>query len=135
MTGEITLRGRVLPIGGLKEKMIAAHRGGIDTLDDPQGEREGPGGDPEAHIKRNLTIIRVEHMDDVLPAALAHGESRRPSCGMGDHALDEIYEVALARCSPSGSCRAPRASTKILEANSREAGDFGNRPVADFQPF
>ena len=70
MTGEITLRGRVLPIGGLKEKMIAAHRGGIDTLLIPK-ENEKDLVEIPANVKRDLQIVLVEHMDEVLPAALA----------------------------------------------------------------
>ncbi|MDJ0850741.1 MAG: endopeptidase La [Myxococcota bacterium] len=93
MTGEITLRGRVLPIGGLKEKMIAAHRGGIDTLIIPK-ENEKDLVEIPAHIKRNLTIIKVDHMDEVLPAALAHS-NLSASLQEGDHSLEEIYEVPL----------------------------------------
>ena len=55
MTGEITLRGRVLPIGGLKEKMIAAHRGGIETILIPK-ENEKDLADIPNNIKRNLEI-------------------------------------------------------------------------------
>ncbi len=92
MTGEITLRGRVLPIGGLKEKMIAALRGGIDTLIIPK-ENEKDLVEIPAHVKRSLTIIQVDHMDEVLPAALAHGDLEA-FLQDGDHSLDEIYEVS-----------------------------------------
>ncbi|MDP7431556.1 MAG: endopeptidase La [Myxococcota bacterium] len=91
MTGEITLRGRVLPIGGLKEKMIAALRGGIDTLIIPK-ENEKDLAEIPAHVKRDLTIISVDHMDGVLPKALAHGDLAA-YLAEGDHRLDEIYEV------------------------------------------
>lgn len=69
MTGEITLRGRVLPIGGLKEKIIAAHRGGITKVLIPM-ENEKDLEDLPRQIKREITIIPVEHMDQVLLHAL-----------------------------------------------------------------
>ena len=90
MTGEITLRGRVLPIGGLKEKMIAAHRGGIDTLIIPR-ENEKDLVDIPANVKRNLHIIEVEHMDEVLRAALALADPLS-FLHSGDHVIDDIYE-------------------------------------------
>jgi len=91
MTGEITLRGRVLPIGGLKEKLIAAHRGGIDTVIIPK-ENEKDLHEIPAHVKRDLSIVLVEHMDEVLARALAHDDPSR-FLHAGDHALAEIYEV------------------------------------------
>jgi ATP-dependent Lon protease len=69
MTGEITLRGRVLPIGGLKEKALAAHRGGIKTILIPK-ENEKDVQDIPAQVLKNLSVVRVEHMDDVLKRAL-----------------------------------------------------------------
>ncbi|MEW6184266.1 MAG: endopeptidase La [Thermodesulfobacteriota bacterium] len=69
MTGEITLRGRVLPIGGLKEKIIAAHRGKIKTVIIPK-ENEKDLKEIPPRILKALEIIPVEHMDDVLKAAL-----------------------------------------------------------------
>ncbi len=98
MTGEITLRGRVLPIGGLKEKLIAAHRGGVDTVLIPK-ENEKDLKDLPAQIKKSLTIIPVEHMDEVLAHALAVSD---PGSFLqaGVHDLDEIYEVPR---SPAGS--------------------------------
>jgi len=93
MTGEITLRGRVLPIGGLKEKMIAAHRGGIDTILIPK-ENEKDLADIPANIKRNLDVISVEHMDEVLLAALAL-ENPDSFFREGDHEVDEIHEIPL----------------------------------------
>jgi len=69
MTGEVTLRGRVLPIGGLKEKLLAALRGGITTVLIPQ-ENEKDLADIPANIKEGLKIIPVAHVDEVLRLAL-----------------------------------------------------------------
>jgi ATP-dependent Lon protease len=69
MTGEITLRGRVLPIGGLKEKLLAALRGGIKTVLIPE-ENAKDLVDVNDSIKRGLDIIPVSHMDEVLARAL-----------------------------------------------------------------
>ncbi|WP_445193245.1 endopeptidase La [Sphingomonas sp. Tas61C01] len=69
MTGEVTLRGRVLPIGGLKEKLLAALRGGIETVLIPQ-ENEKDLAEIPQNIKDGLTIIPVNHVDEVLRLAL-----------------------------------------------------------------
>jgi ATP-dependent Lon protease len=69
MTGEVTLRGRVLPIGGLKEKLLAALRGGIETVLIPK-ENEKDLAEIPANIRDGLTIIPVEHVDEVLRLAL-----------------------------------------------------------------
>lgn len=69
MTGEITLRGRVLPIGGLKEKLLAALRGGIKTVLIPQ-ENEKDLADIPDNVKKGLKIIPAAHVDDVLKEAL-----------------------------------------------------------------
>jgi ATP-dependent Lon protease len=69
MTGEITLRGEVLPIGGLKEKLLAAHRGGIATVVIPE-ENERDLVDIPKNIKQNLEIIPVRWIDEVLQIAL-----------------------------------------------------------------
>ena len=71
MTGEITLRGEVLPIGGLKEKLLAAHRGGIDTVLIPQ-ENEKDLAEIPKNIKDKLKIIPVKWIDEVLEVALQH---------------------------------------------------------------
>jgi ATP-dependent Lon protease len=70
MTGEITLRGKVLPIGGLKEKLLAAHRGGIRTVIIPK-ENEKDLREIPQNIQENLEIIPVEWIDEVLDVALA----------------------------------------------------------------
>jgi ATP-dependent Lon protease len=93
MTGEITLRGRVLPIGGLKEKLIAALRGGVDTVIVPS-ENEKDLKDLPAVIKKNLTIIPVEHMDEVLKNALAvEDPDHFLEEGDGIHEIEDIYIV------------------------------------------
>ena len=69
MTGEITLRGRILPIGGLKEKTVAANRAGISTVLIPQDNVRDLVEIADS-VKKRLTIIPVEHMDEVLKHAL-----------------------------------------------------------------
>ena len=69
MTGEITLRGQVLPIGGLKEKLLAAHRGGIKTVIIPEENARDLKEIPE-NIKQDLTIRTVKWIDEVLAIAL-----------------------------------------------------------------
>ena len=69
MTGEVTLRGRVLPIGGLKEKLLAALRGGITTVLIPAENLKDLAEIP-ANVKEGLEIVPVEHVDEVLARAL-----------------------------------------------------------------
>jgi ATP-dependent Lon protease len=69
MTGEITLRGRVFPIGGLKEKLLAALRGGIKTVLIPKDNEKDLVEIPD-NVKRGLTLIPVSHVDEVLMHAL-----------------------------------------------------------------
>ena len=69
MTGEVTLRGRVLPIGGLKEKLLAALRGGIKTVLIPE-ENEKDLAEIPANVKEGLEIVPVGHVDEVLARAL-----------------------------------------------------------------
>lgn len=73
MTGEITLRGRVLPIGGLKEKSLAAHRAGIKKVLLPKDNERDLRDIPES-VRNDLDFIPVSHMDEVLKYALAAGD-------------------------------------------------------------
>jgi ATP-dependent Lon protease len=70
MTGEVTLRGRVLPIGGLKEKLLAALRGGITTVLIP-ADNEKDLVDIPSSVKEALEIVPVSHVDEVLARAMA----------------------------------------------------------------
>ena len=69
MTGEITLRGRVLPIGGLKEKLLAALRGGIKTVVIPEDNAKDLAEIPD-NLKNSLEILPVSRMDEVIRIAL-----------------------------------------------------------------
>ena len=69
MTGEISLRGRVLPIGGLKEKLLAALRGGLTTVLIPEENAKDLAEIPD-NVKKGLEIIPVQHVDEVLAKAL-----------------------------------------------------------------
>ena len=78
MTGEITLRGEVLPIGGLKEKLLAAHRGGITTVLIPDENTKDLAEIPD-NIKEKLDIRSVKWIDEVLSVALTHMPTALPS--------------------------------------------------------
>ncbi|MFZ3056972.1 MAG: S16 family serine protease, partial [Smithella sp.] len=73
MTGEITLRGRVLPIGGLKEKLLAAHRGNIKMVIIPKDNEKDLAEVPH-NVQKALKIIFVEHIDEVLKIAFLQDE-------------------------------------------------------------
>jgi ATP-dependent Lon protease len=68
MTGEITLRGMILPIGGLNEKLLAAKRQGIKTVLIPEGNAKDI-QEVNPHILKGLNVIPVEHIDQALPHA------------------------------------------------------------------
>jgi ATP-dependent Lon protease len=69
MTGEITLRGQVLPVGGIKEKMLAAHRAGLTTVVLPKRNEADLEEIPE-DVRKQMKFVLVEAMDEVLAAAL-----------------------------------------------------------------
>lgn len=75
MTGEITLRGRVLPIGGLKEKTMAAFRSGIKTVVIP-ADNEKDLEEIDQTVRRSLVFIPAEHMDTVLSATIDFSQRR-----------------------------------------------------------
>jgi len=89
MTGEVTLRGMVLPIGGLKEKLLAALRGGIKTVLIPKDNEKDLADIPD-NVKKGLTIIPVSGLDEVLARRLKEAEARGEVIAIDDHDPDEI---------------------------------------------
>ena len=102
MTGEVTLRGNVLPIGGLKEKLMAAHRGGITTVLIPEENAKDLPEIP-ANVKAGLTIIPVSNVREVLKVALV----RMPESIEWDEAAEEAAAKAALR--PAGEATAQTA--------------------------
>jgi ATP-dependent Lon protease len=91
MTGEITLRGEVLPIGGLKEKLLAAHRGGITTVLIPEENRKDLADIPK-NVKDKLDIRPVKWIDEVLQVALQHYPLPLPQEGAKEEERKEVKE-------------------------------------------
>jgi ATP-dependent Lon protease len=80
MTGEITLRGKVLPIGGLREKTVAAHRGGIKTFILPRRNAKDLSELP-AVVREGMDLIQVDTLDDVLSVALLPADGANVNAG------------------------------------------------------
>ncbi len=98
MTGEITLRGRVLPIGGLKEKLLAAHRGGISTVLVPLENRKDLREVPRRLLKA-MRLVLVEHMDQVLREALVVPDPDAlfgGALGTTEYRAGELHEPSAA---------------------------------------
>ena len=93
MTGEITLRGRVLPIGGLKEKLLAALRGGITTVIIPEENRKDLADIP-ANVTEGLKIVPVRWIDEVLDLALERPLTRTPTGGEQERPLSEAGKTS-----------------------------------------
>jgi ATP-dependent Lon protease len=91
MTGEITLRGEVLPIGGLKEKLLAAHRGGIETVLIPADNEKDLAEIPK-NIKNKLKIVPVRWIDEVIELSLQHVPSPKRSEEATDGERDKSAE-------------------------------------------
>jgi ATP-dependent Lon protease len=91
MTGEVTLRGRVLPIGGLKEKLLAAVRGGIKTVLIPK-DNEKDLAEIAENIKRGIEIVPVSSVDEVIERALVE----KPTAIEWDEEAEEAKAKALA---------------------------------------
>jgi ATP-dependent Lon protease len=98
MTGEITLRGQVLPIGGLKEKILAAHRAGLKTVIIPK-RNENDMDDVPAEVRQQMNFVLADRMEDVLDAAL---EPPRPA-RRGGSRNGRRTAARPARASKSGS--------------------------------
>ena len=133
MTGEITLRGRVLPIGGLKEKILAAHRGGISTVIFPKENAKDLRDIPK-RVLQNLRLVPVAHMDDVLRTALALDDAndflKEPSVAVdwrvpverrGSERRGPESRIPVASAAPP----APAVSEAPVSAGSRRASSTG----------
>jgi ATP-dependent Lon protease len=101
MTGEVTLRGNVLPIGGLKEKLLAALRGGIKTVLIPKENEKDLVEIPD-NVKEGLTIIPVEHVSEVLKHALV----KQPEPIEWDEAAEEAAAAKAALTAKAGDAGA-----------------------------
>ena len=117
MTGEITLRGRILPVGGVKEKVLGAYRAGIATVILPR-ENEKDLEEVPAEVRRKMTYVLVEHMDEVLATALVGGlealvggpplEAPGETADGDDARSDKILPRDLPAGEPSRDLPAPR---------------------------
>lgn len=116
MTGEITLRGKVLPIGGLKEKLLAAHRGQIKTVIIPK-ENEKDLKEVPKNILKAMKIFPVDHVDEVFDKALAIKSMdelyKNKGKTHGPNDLLDIYDTGEIKIEADGKTKATEASPVI----------------------
>jgi ATP-dependent Lon protease len=115
MTGEITLRGRVLPIGGVKEKVLGAHRAGIRRVILPK-RNEADLDDIPPDLRRQMEFVMVESIDEVLKEALAQPGSAEPR---SNGATDGASAAEPLAAPAEGSARARRARSSRPAAEAR----------------
>jgi ATP-dependent Lon protease len=114
MTGEITLRGRVLPIGGVKEKVLGAHRAGIRRVILPK-RNEADLDDIPQDLRRQMQFVMVESIDEVLKEALSQPAAAEPHTnGATDGA--SVAEPVAAPVEGSGRARRARSSRPAVQA-------------------
>jgi ATP-dependent Lon protease len=109
MTGEITLRGKVLPVGGIKEKVLGAHRAGIKTVVLPR-RNEGDVEDVPEDVRREVTFVFVDAADDVLAHALraplravaGRAGAKRPRGAAAEDPIEEASEESFPASDPPG---------------------------------
>ncbi len=102
MTGEITLRGRVLPIGGLKEKLMAAHRMRLRTVLIPKRNQKDLADIP-SNVQRDLNLVLVEHMDEIVTRALLEAQAVRARPKLARRTRKRSEEAPAADTAVSGA--------------------------------
>ena len=116
MTGEITLRGRVLPIGGLKEKILAAKRAKLATVVLPKRNKKDLEEIPK-HILKGIELIFVDTVDDVIKAALRRSSSRKPRASAPKTPVKKSARATTSKRatgSPRKSLHLPTASPSLM---------------------
>jgi ATP-dependent Lon protease len=113
LTGEITLRGRILPIGGVKEKALATHRAGIRTFVLPKKNQPDLEDVPK-NILRHLHVVLVDHMEEVLPLTLREAP---PACAKA--VPPEGLEKIAAESADDAEGSAPSAKNTLRSRRPR----------------
>ncbi len=124
MTGEITLRGRVMPIGGLKEKLLAAQRNRIETVLIPKENRKDLKDIPR-RVLRSLRIVLVEHMDDVLREALVFedpDDRLGPKRVLLEYRAGELFDGSSG-VEPSQPAPVPSGNEPMLSGGVSESSE------------
>ena len=113
MTGEISLRGRVLPIGGLKEKTMAAYKYGMKTVIIPKAN-EPDLDEIDKTVKEHLSFVAVESIDEVLPIAFENGGYAKPADGGQNINDGEIGKETQASSLPHSKTPKNRGTTAVV---------------------